>query len=619
ITEALKASSARRRGRARMDVRDVFNVGGTTLTLSPVGSRFHTSSAWTLRRRGSQIGGEGAGAAHQGNTLNMAMAQMAMMPPRSPFLTNISSGDQVIMSPRSQDSSLGRAFASPALARSNSAAAKTAAAVKRLQAMAAVPAVMPPPPAVPAMLLSPPLSSGEPQVPMAAQLLVPAATRFAASSASVTTLRNMILGQPQAQAQAAAASSSSSSSSVRAPPPPGLALGLRPRLHTLSSQSSGPSSPEASATTKPSATPSETELTTSEEDVRARLQRVRIPGEKESEVSDASNASDLDLEAMRRDLDEVASLMPPSSDEEEGGGEETEKETKQITDNEGVLGVAIDVQPIDLRLSAEPRALGVREPRALDAQAPGVAGKRKHSDDEKPPAVAAVAAAAGVGSRLLQPTSASLSRGRGRGKARAAPYTTTGGSHARHPAPPSLRSQASSSSVASGGDSDAAPRTRGAPPLPGRVAEARRRFEHPASPTVGPVAAMRPGYASIVATPAAATARPAPSRIPGPAAMREAARINAAATASASASASAARRPANEPLFKSVALPPPKSGAAASIRRARPAPLHVAGGGGVSAVPVPIPAPAPPKARAPAAPPAATEGRWGLTSVLAIL
>ncbi|KAJ2324204.1 hypothetical protein GGI00_005399, partial [Coemansia sp. RSA 2681] len=478
-----------------------------------------------------------------GNTLNMAMAQMAMMPPRSPFLTNVSSGDQVIMSPRSQDSSLSRAFASPALARSNSAAAKTAAAVKRLQAMAAVPAVMPPPPAVPAMLLSPPLSSGEPQVPMAAQLVVPAATRFAASSASVTTLRNMILGQAQPQAQAAA---SSSSSSVRAPPPPGLALGLRPRLHTLSSQSSGPSSPEASATTKPSATPSETELTTSEEDVRARLQRVRIPGEKESEVSDAS---DLDLEAMRRDLDEVASLMPPSSDEEEeGGGEETEKETKQMTDNEGVLGVAIDVQPIDLRLSAEPRALGVREPRVLDAQAPGVAGKRKHSDDEKPPAVvAAVAVAAGVGSRLLQPTSASLSRGRGRGKARVAPYTTTGGngSHARHPAPPSLRSQASSSSVASGGDSDAAPRTRGAPPLPGRVAEARRRFEHPASPTVGPVAAMRPGYASIVATPAAATARPAPSRIPGPAAMREAARINAAATAS----ASAARRPANEPLF----------------------------------------------------------------------
>ncbi|KAJ2453154.1 hypothetical protein GGF42_003863, partial [Coemansia sp. RSA 2424] len=378
-------------------------------------------------------------------------------------------------------------------------------------------------------------------------------------------------------------------------------------------------------------------LTTSEEDVRARLQRVRIPGEKESDASEApeaSDASDSDLEAMRRDLDEVASMMPPSSDEEEGE-EETEKETKQ-TDNEGVLGVAIDVQPIDLRLSAEPRALDVREPRvldvhepralgvhaprALDAQAPGVAGKRKHSDDEKP-AVAAVAAA-GVGSRLLQPTSASLSRGRGRGKARAAPYTTTGGSgsHARHPAPPSLRSQASSSSVASGGDSDSAPRTRGAPPLPGRVAEARRRFEHPASPTVGPVAAMRPGYASIVATPAA-TARPAPSRIPGPAAMREAARINAAATAS-SASASSARRPANEPLFKSVALPLPKSGAAASIRRARPAPLHVAGSGGVSAVPVPvpIPAPAPPKNRAPpAAPPAAAEGRWGLTSVLAIL
>ncbi|KAJ2819666.1 hypothetical protein GGI24_004715, partial [Coemansia furcata] len=112
ITEALKASSARRRGRPRMDVRDVFNVGGTQMTLSPVGSRFNTASSWSLRvgkRRSSSSSSQFGGT--QGNTLNMAMAQMAMMPPRSPFLTNVA-----------------QTTADSPLARSNSAAAKTAAA-----------------------------------------------------------------------------------------------------------------------------------------------------------------------------------------------------------------------------------------------------------------------------------------------------------------------------------------------------------------------------------------------------------------------------------------------------------------------------------------------------------
>ncbi|KAJ2738568.1 hypothetical protein GGI20_006254, partial [Coemansia sp. BCRC 34301] len=174
ITEALKASSARRRGRARMDVRDVFNVGGKMLTLSPVGSRFNTSSSWSLRQAGKRRSSQFS-VHNPSNTLHMAMAQMAMLAPRSPFLTNVSS--ETIVSPttaRSQDSTLGRGFVSE-LARSNSAAAKTAAAVKRLQAMA--------PPVGQPEMLSPPLS-GETQAqtqPLVSQLIVPV-TRFTPSA-----------------------------------------------------------------------------------------------------------------------------------------------------------------------------------------------------------------------------------------------------------------------------------------------------------------------------------------------------------------------------------------------------------------------------------------------------
>ncbi|KAJ1802972.1 hypothetical protein LPJ75_006014, partial [Coemansia sp. RSA 2598] len=115
ITEALKTSSTKRRGRSRMDVRDVF--GNNTVKLSPLASQFNTASMWSLRnakRKSSQYG------SLQGNTLNMAIAQMAMMPPKSPYLTNVHK--------QAQPDTGG-------LARSNSAAAKTAAAVKRLQAI----------------------------------------------------------------------------------------------------------------------------------------------------------------------------------------------------------------------------------------------------------------------------------------------------------------------------------------------------------------------------------------------------------------------------------------------------------------------------------------------------
>ncbi|KAJ2753571.1 hypothetical protein GGI19_003037 [Coemansia pectinata] len=708
ITEALKASSARRRGRARMDVRDVFNVGGTTMTLSPVGSRFNTSSSWSLRmakRRSSQYG------ALQGNTLNMAMAQMAMMPPRSPFLTNVS--NETIVSPRSQDSTLNKApvgFSAATLARSNSAAAKTAAAVKRLQAMATVPV-----PQVTEML-SPPLS-GESQVTMsaalerspirAAQLIVPA-TRFT-PSAPVPTLRDMLLNHRQSPVK-----------------PPAMSLEPRPRLRTLSSHSSGPSSPEPTA--KPSVTSSETELTKSEEDVRERLQRVRIalgrhsmgriPETPIDEVCEQAqrriddiaaaispDASDAELTALCRDIDEVASMLPPSNDvsqaEEEddddceatedelenlalpveGGGdnvaeptgsddadEDTSEEERRPPSaprvSEGVLDVVIDLQPIDLHLDAVDE-----QSRPAMKHAPGLPGKRKHSDDEK-----AVPPPAPVhnGSRLMNPTSASLSRGRGRGKVRPAPYTTG------IPRNAALRSQASSSSIASSQrsvDDDAHPprnesrqgaasKASGALAGPGRVAETRRMFEKPAGSFISPVAAMRPGYASIVSTPATAAAVAATgqkrtavkSKIPSAAksstaAMREAARraeatrINAAAGRKPAQPQLNQSRIGNEPLFKSVARPASStllqkssqsslrsqpsrellhpSTSSAADRRVRPAPLQIASSSSSSAIPVPVPA----KGKAPAttnasesdASKSSDSGRWGLTSMLSVL
>ncbi|KAJ2490273.1 hypothetical protein IWW37_003305 [Coemansia sp. RSA 2050] len=673
ITEALKASSARRPGRARMDVRNVFNVGGATMTLSPVGSRFNTSSSWSLRlakRRSSQYGGL------QGNTLNMAMAQMAMMPPSSPFLTNVST--ETIASPRSQESTLNKVPAGfeSSLVRSNSAAAKTAAAVKRLQAMAPVVTQMQSPPLSGESQAT--LSAGADKSPIRMAQLIGPVTRFT-PSAPVPTLRDMLLNHH------------------RPPPakPPALSVEPRPRLRTLSSHSSGPSSPEP-VTAKPSVTSSESELTKSEEDVRERLQRVRIALGRHSmgkalespidEVCEQAqrriddiaaaispDASDAELTALCRDIDEVASMLPPSNDvsqaededdvaeptvsddaDEDTSEEEVRKEPKA---SDGILDVVIDVQPIDLGLN------DVGGEQGRSSMVAGLASKRKHSDDEK-------AAVVNNGSRLMNPTSSSLSRGRGRGKVRPAPYTTG------IPRGGGLRSQASNSSIASSqrsaeDDERQGPvRTVGGP---GRVAETRRMFEQPAGSFISPVAAMRPGYASIVRTPATAAAAAGPKRVPVKpkvlgvakppiAAMREAARKAEAARINAAAMGSklVQARAANEPLFKSVARPAasalPKNSVrsqpsrellnpTAGDRRARPAPLQIAS---TSAVPVPsslkaaskgnAPAPAsqriatttavpvPLKGKGPAtsasesdASKSSDSGRWGLTSMLAVL
>ncbi|KAJ2006314.1 hypothetical protein H4R26_001447 [Coemansia thaxteri] len=559
ITEALKASSARRRGRTRMDVRDVFNISsGGSLGLSPVGSRFNTASS-----------------------LNVALAQMAMMPPRSPFL-----GGEGLVSPRSQDSTLTRAEAA-AVVRSHSTAAKTAAAVKRLQAMAASEPKE----------LNEPKGPSEPKEPKELKELVPVEPPVArppgmrlTPSAPVPTLRDMLLSRHR-----------------QSPPPPPPMLS---RLQTLSSASSRASSPEPSPAEPSPAEPPAEELTRSEEDVRERLQRVRIAlGRRSHDAMQridgiaaalSPDASDAELSALCRDIDEVAGMLPPSASE-------ASSDDADVDTSEG---------------EERPAGADANGDAPVPKLAPGLPGKRKHSDDDKPPA-AQPQQLLPPPSRLAHPASGSLSRGRGRGRARPAPYTT---GIPRSAGAGAVRAQASSSSVGSQDDAQRPAAAAGGPPRvgvpagPGRVAEARRRFEHgpaPAPTFASPVAAMRPGYASIVA-PRAAAARPPVAAVREAARRAEAVRINAAAS----------RRPpqpraANEPLFKSVAPKAPAS--AAGVRAPRPAPLSV--GAGSSAIPVPVPQPPRPRAAAGAdsdaskssSSAASDSSRWGLTSMLSIL
>ncbi|KAJ1939497.1 hypothetical protein GGF37_004379, partial [Kickxella alabastrina] len=121
ISEALKTSSVKRRGRSRMDVRDVF-AGKPNFKLSPLGSKFNTATIQSLGMRMPKRRGSSQYGTLQGNTLNMTIAQMGMLPPKSPYLATIRQG-------------AGVAEAAVGLARSNSAAAKTAAAVKQLERM----------------------------------------------------------------------------------------------------------------------------------------------------------------------------------------------------------------------------------------------------------------------------------------------------------------------------------------------------------------------------------------------------------------------------------------------------------------------------------------------------
>ncbi|KAJ2604936.1 hypothetical protein EV177_006268 [Coemansia sp. RSA 1804] len=305
------------------------------------------------------------------------------------------------------------------------------------------------------------------------------------------------------------------------------------------------------------------DTTRSEEDVRERLQRIRIAlgradaagaaeremamGEREQEdallrigrieaaLSPHSAATAADITALCHDIDEVESMLQsgiasPVAEGRRAGGDEEEHEASG-----------------DVSADAGSDA---------DRASPG---KRKHSDDEK--------AQQQQVQRKAPPAAA---RGRGRGKVRGAAL------HAVHQHQssgiPRRPAGAAASSRAPAAAAAIPPRTHSRVPLPasGRVAEARRRFDAPAAPFASPVSAMRPGHSSMAAAAAptgsggggvakrphaAAGARPAPKS--STAAMREAARKAEAIRAHAAAAAASARRPVAAAAAAAKARPPP--------------------------------------------------------------
>ncbi|KAJ2391740.1 hypothetical protein H4S02_001172, partial [Coemansia sp. RSA 2611] len=672
ITAALKTSSTKRRARSRIDIRDVFagsvrSAGDPGVRQqSPLMSQFSTSSRRSLRakRRSSHFGA--------GHTLSMAMAQMAMMPPKSPYLTNVGTEgvppvppvppaaqrQTSTMSLRTQRSRELTAAAEPeALTRSNSAAAKTAAAVKRLQAMSGSS-----PPAkresTPAQLATPPSSANMPAPASApAPTSPPRSARFT-PAAPMPTLRDMLLSHRNPPASTRSQSSQPVAGIDTALH--GLTLEAKQQLkyrQTASQASSQQSSPERvlAHPRSLSATSSEgeQEMTKSEEDVREGLQRVRIAMGRNSmgrgseepedvrvarqrissiEAALSPGASDAELAALCRDIDAVANMLPPSRDASQASDDGDDAERLRFVD------VEIDQQPIDVGLGA------------AEAESAEPSGKRKHSDEETSSAGPAPA----VSSRLLAPTAASLARGRGRGKPRAGLHAATGIPRQPGRIPPRSDSRLDGRKLAN------PPKARvgAAPSATGiRVAEARRKFESPAVPAgsagpasgasakfSSPVAAMRPGYTSIVQTPAAAAATagntqkkrlaPRAAAKSSTAAMREAARKAASARKQ---PAQPAARSGNEPLFKSVAAKPSQSSLRAQPSREQlakpprnPAPTPTASSSSSSSA-IPIPASAKGKqsdASSSAIPiPASAEGKqpdaeaggWGLSSVLSIL
>ncbi|KAJ1744373.1 hypothetical protein LPJ79_000197 [Coemansia sp. RSA 1821] len=626
ITAALKTSSAKRRARSRIDIRDVFagsmrnTAAGRGGQLSPVVSRFSTSSRKSLRiakPRSSSIGGT--------NSLGMAMAHMAMMPPKSPYLTNVAppvpplpptqrqKSNMSLKSQRSKEAI--HKVSDGTLNRSNSAAAKTAAAVKRLQAISGSPPK-------PQDTSKPVESNGPTQLatpPSSANVVSPKAespqqrARFT-PVAPVPTLRDMLLSNHYSPQKPAPPPQPARSQSSLAGPQYGnidralnsLSLEAQQQQEMRfrvqpSSQSSQQSSPEPPRRTHPrsqsvTSSEGEHEMTKSEEDVREGLQRVQL--ELDSVKEQSENGEDLD--ALCRDIHEVESMLPPSQPESQAGDSSaSDKEEPQPNTGKRFVDVEIDQKPISLSLNS---AAGTStESVAADASA-----KRKHSDEEvsqpQQPAGTATAARAAVG------------RGRGRGKPRAGlqaaasgiPRQAMGRGKTNLRVPPRSDSRLSSSS---GGIRKLAnpPKTRiNAPSATGiRVAEARRKFESPAmshAPSaqpstankqqgkpqfISPVAAMRPGYSSIVQTPAAMAAHPTaggtqvkrgvaqarpvaskPLHKSSTAAMREAARKAASARKppgqpqQPNRSQKPMQRSGNESLFKSVA----PRGSQASLR-----------------------------------------------------
>ncbi|KAJ2712828.1 hypothetical protein H4R19_002556 [Coemansia spiralis] len=681
VTAALKTTTTTRRGRTRIDIRDVFagsmREQGGNLRLSPMLTQASVKSVRAAKRRSSYYG-------VQGNSLSM-MAQMAMMPPKSPYLTNVglagapplptAKKQQSALSLRTQRSREGadiKQTAPPLLNRSNSAAVKTAEAVKRLQAIAGSPpkprpAEMPKEPVQPPrepvqQLATPPASANMPLSADKTPLTSPQRQNLARFT-PVPTLRDMLLNHHSPPKPAPPPLTSAAEKKQQQPAPP--------RYRTQpSSQSSRQSSPEpvrAKAARSMSITSSEgeQELSKSEEDVRERLQRVWIAlgrpmGSITEQLEDPQGALSDDVADLCREIDEVEGMLPPSSDESQDTDSQCPEPSKSPSEDGhedrpagGLLsGVEIDQQPIDVRLDrigADSRP----ESSAASSDQDDPVPTRKHSDEESTNAPPPRRAAAAATSRLLAPTASSLAKSHRAPAAVARPPVPSG-----IPRKPALRTQGSNSSMSSASSQKGV--KMGAPPPSQaaaatangkRVAEARRKFEsaRPKTPSgavngsmsvvasgggglaqyASPVAAMRPGYSNIVQTPAAAAQqRPGPAR-QGPkttqksstAAMREAARRAEAARAQQPQQATRPRAPAgNELLFKSVAGKPPRP----ALRRqsSRGQQQRSARGSGGHSQTSAIPQPAPSKGKEPAhAEPgeSADPARWGLPSMLSML
>ncbi|KAJ2852048.1 hypothetical protein IWW36_000627 [Coemansia brasiliensis] len=618
ITAALKTSSAKRRARSRIDIRDVFAgsmrnaAAGRSGQLSPLVSRFNTSSRKSLRVTRHRSSSISAGT----DSLGMAMAHMAMIPPKSPYLTNVAppvpplpstqrqKSNMSLKSQRSKDAVL--KMTDGTLNRSNSAAAKTAAAVKRLQAISGSPpkpqdTAKPVESNGPTQLATPPSSANivSPKAESPQQQQQQQRARFT-PVAPVPTLRDMLLSHHYSPQKPAPPPQPARSQSSLAGPQYGnidralnsLTLEAQQQQEMRfrvqpSSQSSQQSSPEPPRRTHPrsqsvTSSEGEHEMTKSEEDVREGLQRVQL--ELDSVTEQAENTEDLD--ALCRDIDEVESMLPPSQPESQAGDSSTsDQEESQHDTGKRFVDVEIDQKPISLSLNSTAGT-------SSESVAADVSAKRKHSDEEtsqpQPSAGMATAGRAAVG------------RGRGRGKPRAGlqaaasgiPRQAMGRGKANLKIPPRNDSRLNSSS---GGIRKLAnpPKARiNAPSATGiRVAEARRKFESPVlshaavstQPStagkqqgkpqfISPVAAMRPGYSSIVQTPAAMAAHPAagstqvkrgiaqpraaapkPMQKSSTAAMREAARKAASARKPPGQSQPPSQRSGNEALFKSVA------------------------------------------------------------------
>ncbi|KAJ1775177.1 hypothetical protein LPJ67_006675, partial [Coemansia sp. RSA 1938] len=354
----------------------------------------------------------------------MAMAQMAMIPPKSPYLTNVvadvppmarrqqsavslhvaqKASDMSLRSQRSHDAGLKskveevekknvvnkvvKDTVKGALERSNSAAAKTAAAVKRLQAISGSPAKESEPSAqdtqsskqtasqMGTQLATPPCSANVPE---------PVETESPQRSARLTpapvpTLRDMLLGHrysPQQPAPPAHPTRSLSTAShplnnTKATKPDTNidaalnSLSLEAKQELLyraqsSTHSSEQSSPERvlahPRTASLTSSDGEREMTRSEEDVREGLQRVKIAmarpnggslsvqaeaaeseriREARQRIEDIecalSDASDADLAALCRDIDSVASMLPPSADESQASESDSVDEVESMT------------------------------------------------------------------------------------------------------------------------------------------------------------------------------------------------------------------------------------------------------------------------------------------------